>query len=94
MEDARLARAITAILFTPRSVRGRGPAAWLDTVTRAFAHAAPGPVPPWAFNTFATLQSLHLHLALGLADRGTPPHTEAVTTRITTILRAPFPWLA
>lgn len=93
MEDARLARAITAILFTP-GLSVDEATGWLDTVTRAFADAAPGPVPRWAFNTFATLQSLHLHLARGLADRGTPPHTEAVTTRIATILRAPFPWLA
>jgi CheY-like chemotaxis protein len=66
---------------------------WLDTVAQAFADAEPGPVPPWAFNTFATLQSLHMHLARGLAGRGTPPHAEAVASRVVAILRGPFPWL-
>ncbi|GAA4557999.1 DUF2785 domain-containing protein [Planotetraspora kaengkrachanensis] len=92
LEDARLARAITAILFAP-CLSVDEATGWLDTVTRAFAGAEPGPVPPWAFNTFATLQSLHLHLARGLTGRGTPPHAKAVTAHVEAILRGPFPWL-
>jgi Protein of unknown function (DUF2785) len=93
LEDARLARAITTILHTP----GLPPTeaiAWLATVSDAFTDAAPGPVPPWAFNTFATLQSLHLHLTRGLTGHGRPPHTVLVADRVTAILRGPFPWLA
>ncbi|MEU7690032.1 DUF2785 domain-containing protein [Microbispora hainanensis] len=92
LEDARLARAITATLFAP-GLSVDEATRWLDTVARAFAGAEPGPVPPWAFNTFATLQSLHLHVTQGLAGRGTPPHAKAVASRVAAILRGPFPWL-
>ncbi|MEV4365953.1 DUF2785 domain-containing protein [Nonomuraea sp. NPDC049637] len=93
LEDARLARAITTILFVP-SLSVDEATGWLDTVAHAFAGAEPGPVPPWAFNTFATLQSLHMHLARGLAGRGMPTHAEAVATRVVAVLRGPFPWLS
>ncbi|MFI7418668.1 hypothetical protein [Nonomuraea sp. NPDC049684] len=92
LEDARLARAITTILFASSPSVDEA-TDWLDTVAHTFAGAEPGPVPPWAFNTFATLQSLHMHLTRGLAGRGTPPHAEAVATRVVDILRGPFPWL-
>ena len=93
LEDARLARAITAVLLradlTPDHATD-----WLAIVEDAFAGAGPGPVPAWASNTFATLQSLHLHLARGLADGGTPPHADAVAARVAAVLRGPYPWLA
>ena len=66
----------------------------VTVVENAFAGAVPGPVPAWASNTFATLQSLHLHLARGLADGGAPPHAAEVAARVAAILRGPYPWLA
>ena len=52
----------------------------------------PGAVPPWAFNTFATLQALHL--VRGLADgEGVPPHAPAVADRVAELLRLPYFWL-
>ncbi|MEV8091655.1 hypothetical protein [Streptomyces nigra] len=67
---------------------------WLDVVAEALEGGGPGPVPVWAFNTFATLQSLHLHLTRGIADEGLPPHAEAVATRVAELLRLPYYWLA
>ncbi|KQX63727.1 hypothetical protein [Angustibacter sp. Root456] len=95
LEDARLARALVEVL-SPEEVTEREAKAWLDVVEMAFADAAPGPIPVWAFNTFATLQSLHLHLTRGLVQPITvrPPHAEAVTDRVVAILRGPYPWLA
>lgn len=95
LEDARLARALVEVL-SPEEVTERQATAWLDVVEAAFSDAGPGPVPVWAFNTFATLQSLHLHLTRGLVqpDTSPPVHTEAVTDRVIAILRGPYPWLA
>jgi hypothetical protein len=93
LEDARLARAITAVLLAAGLTAGHA-TDWLAIVEDAFAGAGPGPVPAWAFNTFATLHSLHLHLARGLIDGGTPPHAAAVAARVAAILRGPCPWLA
>lgn len=93
VEDARLAAAVTRILLAP-GLTARQATGWLDTVTAAFADSGPGAVPPWAFNTFATLQSLHLHLAHGLAEGGIPPHAAAVTARLLEVLRLPCHWLA
>jgi hypothetical protein len=93
VEDARLAAAITRILLAPGLDAGAG-TGWLDVVTAAFEGGGPGPVPPWAFNTFATLQSLHLHLTRGLADGGVPPHASAVAGRVLEVLRLPYGWLA
>ena len=93
LEDARLARAITAVLLTADLTLDHA-TDWLAIVEDAFADAGPGPVPAWASNTFATLQSLHLHLARGLVDGGTPPHADAVAARVAAILRGPYPWLA
>ena len=93
LEDARLARAITAVLLTADLTLDHA-TDWLAVVEDAFAGAGPGPVPAWACNTFATLQSLHLHLARGLADGGTPPHAAEVAARVAAILRGPYPWLA
>jgi hypothetical protein len=93
LEDARLARAITEVL----SADGLTPAGatdWLDVVDAAFAGAGPGPVPPWAFNTFATLQSLQLHLTRGLAGGPPSPSAPAVAARVARLLRGPYPWLA
>ncbi|MDH6108886.1 hypothetical protein P3T36_002234 [Kitasatospora sp. MAP12-15] len=66
---------------------------WLSVLTTALEGGGPGAVPPWAFNTFATLQSLHLHLTRGLADGGIPPHAELVAARVTDLLRLPYSWL-
>ncbi|GAA1945495.1 DUF2785 domain-containing protein [Kitasatospora viridis] len=92
LEDARLARALTALLATP-GLTEPAATAWLDVPATALADGGPGPVPPWACNTFATLQALHLHLARGLAEGGVPPHAGAVGEGVLGILRLPFPWL-
>jgi hypothetical protein len=92
VEDARLAAALTRILLAPGLTAGQA-TGWLDTVAAAFEGSGPGAVPAWAFNTFATLQSLHLHLARGLADGGIPPHAGAVAARAAAILRMPYHWL-
>lgn len=93
LEDARLARAITTVLLTAELTPDHA-TDWLAIVEDAFAGAGPGPVPVWASNTFATLQSLHLHLARGLVDGGTPPPADAVAERVAAVLRRPYPWLA
>lgn len=92
LEDARLARAITRILLGPGLTAGEA-TDWLKAVTAAFEGGGPGPVPVWAFNTFATLQSLHLHLTRGLADGGTPPHAGLVAEGVVAVLRLPYFWL-
>ncbi|MCK8681520.1 DUF2785 domain-containing protein [Streptomyces lichenis] len=92
-EDARLARAMTGILLAPGLTAGQA-TGWLTVVTGALAGGGPGPVPPWAFNTFATLQALHLHLARGLAEGGVPPHADRVAEGVAAVLRLPSPWLA
>ncbi|MFE9421522.1 DUF2785 domain-containing protein [Kitasatospora sp. NPDC006697] len=93
LEDARLARAITGILHTPDLPE---PAAlgWLDHLVTALEGGGPGPVPVWAFNIFATLQALHLHLTRGLTEGGLPPHAGAVRERALAILAPAYPWLA
>jgi hypothetical protein len=93
LEDARLARAITGVLLAP-GLTAEQASGWLDIVADALAGGGPGSVPPWAFNTFATLQSLHLHLTCGLATGGVPPHAPAVAARTAAILRLPYSWLA
>ncbi|MEV1049924.1 DUF2785 domain-containing protein [Streptomyces sp. NPDC049887] len=93
LEDARLARGITGILLAPGLTREQA-AGWLSVVTGALEGGGPGPVAPWAFNTFATLQALHLHLVLGLAEAGVPPHAEHVADRVAAVLRLPYGWLA
>jgi hypothetical protein len=93
LEDARLARAITSVLLAP-GLTAEQASGWLDIVADALVGGGPGPVPPWAFNTFATLQSLHLHLTHGLAVGGVPPHAPAVAARTAAILRLPYAWLA
>jgi hypothetical protein len=93
LEDARLARAISLILLAPGLTPEQG-TDWLTVVADALDGGGPGPVPPWAFNTFATLQSLHLHLTCGLADGGVPPHASVVAERVAAVLRLPYSWLA
>ncbi|MEV7689062.1 DUF2785 domain-containing protein [Streptomyces bungoensis] len=93
LEDARLARALLRILQAP-GLNLEQATGWLTVVSEALAGGGPGPVPVWAFNTFATLQSLHLHLARGLVDEDVPPHAEAVAARTADLLRLPFYWLA
>jgi hypothetical protein len=93
LEDARLARAITGILTRPGLTRAEA-TNWLDVPAKALEGGGPGPVPTWAFNVFATLQSLHLHLTRGLADGGVPPHADAVASRALELLRLPYWWLA
>lgn len=93
LEDARLARALTRVLLTP-GLTAHEATRWLAVIEEALEGGGPGPVPPWAFNTFATLQSLHLHLTLGLADQGIPPHAAPVAARTAAILRLPCGWLA
>lgn len=93
LEDARLARALTTILLAPGLTADQA-TAWLAVVTQALEGGGPGAVPPWAFNTFATLQSLHVHLTRGLTDHGLPPHAPTVATHVAAILRLPYPWLA
>ncbi|MGW1396516.1 hypothetical protein ACWD6Q_33190 [Streptomyces nigra] len=93
LEDARLARALVRVLQGPGLTSGEA-TGWLDVVAEALDGGGPGPVPVWAFNTFATLQSLHLHLTRGIADEGLPPHAEAVATRVAELLRLPYYWLA
>ncbi|MFD9500291.1 DUF2785 domain-containing protein [Streptomyces sp. NPDC060035] len=93
LEDARLARALTRILLAPGLTADQA-AGWLAVVEEALEGGGPGPVPPWAFNTFATLQSLHLHLTLGLAGEGVPPHGSLVASRAAALLRLPYGWLA
>jgi hypothetical protein len=66
----------------------------VTVVAQALEGGGPGPVPIWAFNTFATLQSLHLHLTRGITDIGVPPHAEAVADRVAEVLRLPYHWLA
>ncbi|SEN35005.1 DUF2785 domain-containing protein [Actinacidiphila rubida] len=92
LEDARLAAAITRVLLAP-GLDAAQATGWLDVVMAAFEGGGPGAVPPWAFNTFATLQSLHLHLNRGLADGGVPPHAGAVSARVLEVLRLPYGWL-
>ena len=92
LEDARLARAMTSVLSTP-ALTAADATRWLDVVEAAFEGAGPGAVPIWAFNTFLTLQSLHLHLARGLADAEPSPHAAAVAERVAQVLRGPFAWL-
>ena len=93
LEDARLARAITTILLAP-GLSAEEATGWLGVVTEAFAGGGPGAVPVWAFNTFATLQSLHLHLVLGLGGHGVPAQARVVAAGVAEVLRLPFPWLA
>ena len=93
LEDARLARALTTILLAP-GLSVEEATGWLGVVTEAFAGGGPGAVPVWAFNTFATLQSLHLHLVVGLGERGVPAHARLVAGGVVEVLRLPFPWLA
>jgi hypothetical protein len=93
LEDARLARALSRILLAP-GLSAEQATAWLGVVSKSLKGGGPGPVPPRAFNTFATLQSLHLHLSRGLAGEGAPPHAAAVASRVTALLRLPFTWLA
>lgn len=93
LEDARLARAIAAVLHTPDLTRDQA-LGWFDVVDDAFAGAGPGPCPAWAANTFTTLQSLHLHLVRGLRAGGVPAHGDEVAEHVAAILRLPFPWLA
>ncbi|MFJ7199878.1 MULTISPECIES: DUF2785 domain-containing protein [unclassified Streptomyces] len=92
-EDARLARALTRILQGPGLTREQA-TGWLSVAAKALEGVGPGPLPIWAFNTFATLQSLHVHLVRGLADEGVPPHAEAVAARTADLLRLPYRWLA
>ena len=92
LEDARLARAITVVLRTPTLTSAQA-LEWFEVLEDAFAGAEPGPCPAWASNTFATLQSLHLHLTRGLRAGGVPQHAEAVAERTVEILRMPYPWL-
>ncbi|MFF7328756.1 DUF2785 domain-containing protein [Streptomyces sp. NPDC008150] len=93
LEDARVARAVTRILrdpgLTPAEATG-----WLDVVAAPLEAGGPGPVPVWAFNTFATLQSLHLHLTRGITGEAAPPHAEAVADRVADLLRLPCHWLS
>lgn len=93
MEDARLARALTRILLAADLTVDQA-SGWLRIVWDALEGGGPGATPAWAFNTFATLQSLHLHLTRGLADGGTPPHAQPVADQVTAILRLPYRWLA
>lgn len=95
LEDARLARALVEVLSDPDLTEQQA-TAWLASVEAAFTDAGPGPVPVWAFNTFATLQSLHLHLTRGLVQPVTDAgsHAVAVADRVVAILRGPYPWLA
>ncbi|GAA3374955.1 hypothetical protein GCM10020367_40830 [Streptomyces sannanensis] len=93
LEDARLARALSSILLAP-GLTAEQATDWLGVVATALDGGGPGPVPPWAFNTFATLQSLHLHLTRGLAEGGVPPHAPVVAARVAEILRLPYRWLA
>lgn len=92
-EDARLAHALTRILLAP-GLTSEESTRWLRVVADAFEGSGPGAVPPWAFNTFATLQSLHLHLTRGLNDGGVPPHAAVVAGGAAEILRLPYHWLA
>lgn len=92
LEDARLARALTRILQAPGLDAGQA-TGWLTVIAQALAGGGPGPVPVWAFNTFATLQSLHLHLTRGIAGEDVPPHAAAVAERAAELLRLPYYWL-
>ncbi|MFE5190660.1 DUF2785 domain-containing protein [Streptomyces sp. NPDC056628] len=93
LEDARLARAVVRVLQAP-GLTSEEATGWLGVAAEALKGGGPGPVPVWAFNTFATLQSLHLHLARGIADEDVPPHAEAVAARVAELLRLPYYWLA
>ncbi|MGW4081423.1 DUF2785 domain-containing protein [Streptomyces sp. NPDC004822] len=93
LEDARLARALVRVLQAP-GLSSEEVTGWLDVVAEALEGGGPGPVPVWAFNTFATLQSLHLHLTRGMADEEIPPHAPAVAARVAELLRLPYHWLA
>jgi hypothetical protein len=94
LENARLARALTRILQAP-GLDHEQATGWLAVVTQALRNGeGPGPVPVWAFNTFATLQSLHLHLVRGISEESVPPHAEAVAARVAGLLRPYCHWLA
>ncbi|MGW7609115.1 DUF2785 domain-containing protein [Streptomyces sp. NPDC054766] len=93
LEDARLARAICRILLAP-GLPAEQATGWLSVVAEALEGGGHGPVPPWAFNTFATLQSLHLHLTRGLAEEGVPAHAGVVAAKVAAVLRLPYHWLA
>ncbi|GEC06573.1 hypothetical protein SSP24_42280 [Streptomyces spinoverrucosus] len=72
LEDARLARALTRVLQAPGLTREQA-TGWLTAVAEVLDGGGPGPVPIWAFNTFAALQSLHLPLTRCIADEDIPP---------------------
>jgi hypothetical protein len=93
LEDARLARALTRLLQAP-GLGADEATGWPAVVADALEGGGPGPVPVWAFNTFATLQSLHLHLTRGIAGEPAPPHARAVAARVVGLLRLPCHWLA
>jgi len=93
LEDARLARAISRILLIP-GLSAEQATGWLTVVAKALEGGGHGPVPPWAFNTMATLQSLHLHLTRGLAEEGIPSHAALVASEVAALLRLPCHWLA
>ncbi|MEU0788341.1 DUF2785 domain-containing protein [Streptomyces sp. NPDC006173] len=93
LEDARVARAICRILVEP-GLSAEQATDWLTVVSRAFEGGGPGPVPPWAFNSIATLQSLHLHLTRGLDEGRVPPHAAVVAANAVAILKLPYNWLA
>jgi hypothetical protein len=92
-ENARLARAVTRILNSPGLTLEEA-TGWLAIPGHALARGGPGALPIWAFNTFATLESLHFHLARGMADGGVPPHATAVSDQVAALLRLAYPWLA
>lgn len=93
LEDARLAHATGRILLVP-GLSAEQATGWLSVVAKALEAGGYGPVPPWAFSTFATLQSLHLHLTRGLAEGGVPSHAAVVAEEVATVLRLPYHWLA
>ncbi|MFF0740878.1 DUF2785 domain-containing protein [Streptomyces sp. NPDC004111] len=91
-EDARLARAITVVLLRP-GLTAEAAVSWLDIVEGALAAPRTGRPAQRYFNTLATLQSVHLHLAVGLAGGGLPPHAEPVRLRVLEVLRGRLGWL-
>lgn len=92
-EDGRLARALTLVLRDPGLTTEQA-TGWLSVVANALDGKGSGPLPVWAFNTFATLQSLHVHLTRGVAGEGAPPHAEVVAARVAELLRRSYRWLA
>lgn len=94
-EDDRLGYAIAKVL-TRDGLTEDTSTGWLARVEKTLAEGEPGPVPPFATNTFHTLRSTYVVLRHGvrLGDRVVPaPWRDSVTDRIAAVLHLATPWM-